>query len=131
MTPLSYLHTSQWVTEGSPWRPSEAITLRDEAGVPIGSTVMTTMLLTLYNVATDAIVNGLDGTVDVKNTRGCTLSTQGVFVLNLGSADTELLDPTKDYEVRRALVQLTWAAGVKSDALEITFVVRNVHRRPS
>ena len=127
---LQYLHTRQWISEGAPWQPPEVITLRDEAGVVIASNQMATMELTLYNVATDEVLVGADG-VDVKNARGCTLNTQGVFLLKLTSADTVILDPTQAYELRRVLIRYAWpTVPTKTDALEITCVVRNLHRIP-
>jgi hypothetical protein len=92
---------------------------------------MTTMTLTLYNptLSTHPIINEVDG-VDVKNTRSCTISTSGVFVLTLLPADTAIVDSARRYEIRRAMVEYTWASGAKADALEVTFVVRNLHLRP-
>jgi hypothetical protein len=134
--PLKYLHDTQWVTEGSQWRPStrpptpDVITLRDEAGAVIGSTTMTTMILTLYDLMDPShpIVGGIQG-VDIKNTRSCSLSTQGVFVLTLLPVDTIILHPTRSYERRMAIVEYSWASGAKSDALEVQFVVRNLGHR--
>ena len=116
---------------------TETITLRDQAGVPIGNSLMSSMLLTLYECRriTDPIINGADGTVSVLSTRNCTLSAAGLFGLVLGgpgsAGDTAILDDTHIYERRTALVQYTWAAGTKRDALEVTFIVRNVIRRPT
>jgi hypothetical protein len=125
----AYLEAREWVREGTVWRPPDTITLRDEAGVTIGSTIMATMTMTLYDVDTGAIVNGVDGT-DVKNTRSCTLSTAGVFVLTLLGGDTVILDADRDYELRRALVEYTWPqAPTKSDCLEVTVAIRNVQKR--
>jgi hypothetical protein len=89
-------------------------------------------VLTLYDLTggANAIVGGVEQT-DIKNTRSCTISTGGVFVLTLLAADTVILDPAHDYEVRRALIEYTWpSVPTKSDALEVTFVVRNLTRRP-
>lgn len=130
---VAYLHQRQWVVEGSIWRPPETFTLRDEAGALIPPTQMATMLMTLYDRsdAQETIVNGVDGTVDVKNARGCLLSATGVFTLTLQPGDTVILDPTQPYEIRCALVQYTWpATPTKSDSLDVTFVVRNVRKRP-
>jgi hypothetical protein len=130
---FQFLHRDQWVTEGSIWRPPTTITLHDEAGAVIPSTQMATMLMTLYDLMdpTHPIVNGVNGTIDVKNARSCTLSTQGVFVLTLLPGDTVILDSTRPYEMRRALVEYEWpTTPTKSDALEVTFVVRNLLKRP-
>jgi hypothetical protein len=126
----TYLAEVEWIREGSPWRPPETITLRDEAGVVIGSTIMATMTMTLYDVDTGAIVNGVDGTVDVKNTRSCSLNTSGVFVLTLLPGDTAMLNTAHDHELRRALIEYTWpTTPTKSDALEVTVVIRNLQKR--
>jgi hypothetical protein len=125
-----YLYETEWIIEGAPWQSPEPITLRDEAGVVISSSQMATMLMTIYNVATDTVIPGADG-VDVKNLRGCSLSTQGIFLLKLLSADTVMLDPTRVYERRRVLIRYTWPTSpTKADALELTMVVRNLHRVP-
>ena len=129
---LNYLHERFWVTEGSVWRPPEPITLRDEAGVPIGNALMSSMLMTLYNVETDAIVNGVDGTVSVMDgQRSCTLSAAGIYILTLLPADTVMLDSTLPYERRRALIRYQWPfVPTKADALQIDLVIRNLHRLP-
>lgn len=128
-----YLYETEWIMEGALWQPLDVITLRDEAGAVIGSTQMATMLMTIYNAATNAIVNGVDGTISVKNARSCTLSSQGIFVPKLLSADTfaAITITSQVYEVIKILVQYTWpSTPTKSDALEITVAIRNVHRRP-
>jgi hypothetical protein len=127
---FTFRHESMWVTEGSEWRPPTTIILRDAAGAVIPSSQMATMLMTLYDTKTQAIVNGVDGTVDVKNVRSCVLSLQGVFTLTLLPADNIMLDPTRTYEERCALVQYQWpTVPTKSDALEVIYVVRNVAKR--
>lgn len=130
---FEYLYESQWITEGSIWRPPDQIILHDEAGAVIPSTQMATMTMTIYDGTggLQAIVNGVDGTTDVKNTRSCTLSTGGVFVLTLLPTDTAILVSTHAYEIRHVLVEYTWpSTPTKSDALQITCVIRNVTRRP-
>ena len=132
---LSYLHESQWITEGSIWRPAP-LTLHDEAGLPIGNAVMTSMLMTIYDLMDplQPIVNQVDGTVSVLNARGCTLSVTGIFIITLSppgfAGDTVILDSSRPYELRRVLVRYTWATGTKADALEITIVIRNLHKVP-
>jgi hypothetical protein len=125
---IHYLQQTQIVAEGQTWRPAP-ITLKDEAGNVITSSAMSTMVLTLYDVRTRAIVNSVDQ-VNIKNTGRGAINSSGIFTLTLLPADTAIVNDTNPYEVRRALVQYTWAAGVKADAIEITFVVRNLHRRP-
>jgi hypothetical protein len=133
---LKYLDDRYWITKGSIWRPPDTILLRDEAKLPIGNAVMTSMLMTIYDLEapTHAFVNGVDGTVSVLNARGCTLSPTGVFVLTLsppGSpGDTAILVNQRTYERRRILIAYTWAGGLKPDALEITVVIRNVEYIP-
>lgn len=128
----AYLQTRQWITEGATWRVPETLTLRDDAGVGIPSTQMATLVMTLYDLMdpTYPLVNGVDH-LDIKNTRGCTLSPQGVLVVTLLPEDTVILDSRHAYERRRALIEYTWPlTPTKSDALELTVVVRNLTRRP-
>lgn len=126
-----YTRQSQWAIEGSTWRPPGTITLRDEAGQAIGSTVINTLTLTLYDKSGSApdIVNGVEE-VNIKNTGRGQLSSTGVLTLTLTPQDTALIDATHAYEVRGALVRYTWANETKADAIEITFYIRNLSRHP-
>jgi hypothetical protein len=131
--PVKYFHESQWLIEGSEWRPPTPFTLRDAAGAVIPSSQMATMTMTIQDWSDPAhpIVNGVNGTTDVKNTRGCTLSTAGVFVLTLLPADTMILNDAREYEIRRVMVEYAWPlVPTKSDAIEVFVVVRNLERRP-
>jgi hypothetical protein len=122
-----------WITEGAEWMPPDPIVLKDAAGAIIPSTQMATMTMTIQDWSNPAhpIVNGVDGTVDVKNTRGCSLSTQGVFKLVLLKEDTVILNDARGYEKRRILVEYEWpATPTKSDALEVFVIIRNLERRP-
>jgi hypothetical protein len=129
-----YLHyDTESIVEGSEWQVPDVITLRDAAGVVIPSSQMATMTLTLqdWSDPTHPIVNGVDGTVDVKNARSCTLSTQGIFKLVLLKEDTIILNDARSYEIKRVMVEYQWpAVPTKSDALEIFIIVRNLERRP-
>lgn len=131
---FSYLADRAWITKGSIWKPPEIITLRDEANAPIGNALMTSMLMTMYDLEdpTHPIVNGVDGTVSVLNARGCTLSSTGVFGLTLSPpgfpGDTAILVSSRTYERRKILIAYTWAGGLKPDALELTVVIRNVEK---
>ena len=129
---FQFLYESQWITEGSTWRPPEVITLRDEAGVAISSSQIATLLLTLYDLSggANAIVNSVEQT-NIKNARSCLISSAGILTLTLLPADTAILVATRPYELRRVLVEYTWpSTPTKSDCLEVTVVIRNVARRP-
>jgi hypothetical protein len=126
-----YLHyDTESIIEGSEWQVPDVITLRDAAGVAIPSSQMATMVMTLYNVSTNSIVNGVEQT-DIKNTRSCSLSTQGILKVILLTDDTQIINPVNAYEIRRILIEYTWPiVPTKSDAIEITIIIRNVARRP-
>jgi hypothetical protein len=126
---LSFLRPNQWILERSTWRP-DPITLRDEAGMVIPSTSLTTMVLTLYDLTggANAIVNLVNAT-DIKNVGRGNITTQGVFTLTLLPADTVILTATNEKEVRRALIEYTYASGAKADAIEMTFIIRNLALR--
>jgi hypothetical protein len=128
-----YLYETEWITEGSEWRIPTPVTLRDAAGLAISSSQMATMTMTIqdWSDPTHPIVNGVDGTTDIKNLRGCTLSPLGVFVLTLLKEDTVILNDARGYEMKRIMVEFQWpTVPTKSDALEVFIIVRNLERRP-
>ena len=138
---LKYLHNGanggpdQWVNEGSVWRPSsrppapDVLTLYDgSTGGVLSSSNIATLTLTLYDLTggDNEIINNLDAE-NIKNTRNCTISTQGLLVLIFGITDTVILDHAHAYERRRARIDFTWPmTPTKADTLIIDFVIRNI-----
>lgn len=130
---LNFFHPREYVTEGSTWRPP-VMTLKDHAGAIISGSNLHTMVLTLYDLPSETIV----GTppvqqIDIKNVVGGrgAITTQGVFTLTLTKEDTLSAAEATRLQVRRALVEYTWpAGGANADAIELTFVIRQVRKRP-
>ena len=108
-------------------------TLIDEDDVPVPLGAIGTMTLTLYDLATDTVINGrLDASV--LNTGGGTLHpTSGAFTLRLGGADNPILQPAGlapgQTETHVALLEATWSSG-GAWAGQIKVLVRQIHRRP-
>lgn len=102
-----------------PWQ------LVDENANDIDPTTVTAMTLTLYDVATQAIVNGVDHANILNAGRGL-LNSEGVLYMSLLPADNVILDPALNNEQHVALVEWTYAGGQKKASHEVVFFVRRV-----
>ncbi len=139
-TMYQYFHTTQWAIEGADWRPStrpptpDIFTLYDSSGVVVGSSVISTLTLTLYDPMSAGfpIINAVDE-LNIKNDglRG-TISPSGVFALKLTIEDMAISPAyaTAIYERRNALVSWT-ATNNRAGALLFEFCLRNLVRRPA
>lgn len=135
----AYLHERQWVMEGSDWQPStspptpDVIVIRDSAGVAVGFSSISTLVLTLYDptLPTHPIINAIEQ-ANIKNdgVRGV-ISPLGVLTLKLIPADlvTTAAHASAIYERRDALVEWT-ATNNRAGALLFQFCIRNLSRRP-
>jgi hypothetical protein len=108
-------------------------TLLDEESAPVPVAALGTMTLTLYDLATDAIINSRDGQ-NILNLNGGTFApTSGAFELTLGSADNPIVTPAAipvgQTETHIALLESTWSGGGWCGIARI--LVRQVHRRPA
>ncbi len=97
----------------------------DEAGSPLGSSALTTLKLTLYNLASGAIINSVNE-VSILNAGRGTVDVSGNLVLTLLPADGVIVDDTLKFERHLALIEWTYAGGTKSGSKEIEFKVRNL-----
>ncbi|MEK7328029.1 MAG: hypothetical protein AAB217_22530 [Chloroflexota bacterium] len=105
-------------------------TLLDETGAAIPSAGLSTLKLTLYNrdSLTKEIINTVTQ-VNILNTgRGTVHASSGLLTLTLDPADNQIIDDTQDQEWHRALIEGTYAAGVKAFKAEIDFPVRNLNK---
>lgn len=105
-------------------------TLLDEAGDPVPLVALNTVTLTLYDKASDTIINLRDGQ-DIKNNNGGTIeATSGAFTLLLGSADNVIVNTAlvaPQIETHVALIRATWGSGgYWSGIAQVR--VRQVHR---
>jgi hypothetical protein len=118
-TPLS-----EPAVEKSSYRITATIT--DESGAALPAASLTTLVLTLYALdAAQTIVNGVNAANILNSGRGA-VDAAGKLTLTLLPADNVLIDPTQSSEIHVALVEWTWAAGLKAGKHEVQFTVVNL-----
>jgi hypothetical protein len=95
------------VNEFNSW--SFTADLSKDDGSPLGPTALETLTLTLYDIATDGVLNTVDH-VNIKNTGRGMLDAQGHLVVTLISQDNPIVGPGPQ-EQHKALVIGTWNGG--------------------
>lgn len=113
------------VPEGSSRRYSA--TLVDFDGNPIQAGQITSILFSLLDARTNAVINNRDR-VQVRNANGGTLSSLGVFSQVFSPSDTVTTDDTP-VQPRRAIFQVTFLDGVENH--EVIFWVQNLAHIPA
>lgn len=131
---------------------SYACVITDHAGTPIPAVSMTTLKLTLYDLATDAIINARNA-VSVLNVNGGTLDSSGNFTMIFDIADNVILGSataTRDLadlvaargsqplplkakvrsqvETHVAFFEFTYAAGTRAGKHEVFVDVLNLNK---
>lgn len=132
---LIYHYQTEWFAERQ--TAIFSVTLREPApagsiGAVIPGSSLATCVLTLYDPSTSAnsIVNSIEQT-SIKNVGRGAISAAGILTLTLTPADMVILVAAHPYELRRALIEITWpTTPTKEDAYQIDFVVENISRRP-
>lgn len=109
--------------------PRLTATITDETGAPVPAANLSTLKLTLYDLISDAIVNGRDK-VNVLNANGGTVDAQGLFTWQGSPADTAMGTPEGDNTIRVALLEWSWAGGSRVGRHEVMFEVRNLGHVP-
>lgn len=99
--------------------------LVDELGVAVPGANLTTLILTLYDLDTDTIVNGRNGQ-NVLNANGVTVDVAGHLVWTIAPADTTMVTAASGSERHRAIFVATWNGGAKSLPWEVELVVQNL-----
>lgn len=102
-----------------------SFTIKDENGNAIPVSQLTTVTLTLYSTASDAIVNARSGQ-DVKNQNNVTIDAAGLVTWTQQLADLTILDDSLHEETHRALFLFTWQSGARSHPHEVDFVIENL-----
>jgi hypothetical protein len=97
-------------------------TLTEEDGVT--GFQPTTLVLTLYDDRTGAIINSREA-LNVLNANIGTVSSEGAVALLFTPADMAVVGGVP-YETHVALLEWTWSGGTKAGRHEIVFVVRNL-----
>jgi hypothetical protein len=110
-------------------------TLLDENGVFVPGSSLSTLTLTLYDRATDAIINGRNAQ-DVLNNNNVSVSEAGVVVWSITPADTPIVgtpvtttivtvdgERVVGVEAHVALFRATWEGGAKALTYQMTINV--------
>ena len=101
-------------------------TLNDEDGDALALANVDTLILTLYEEATETIINSRSGS-DIKNTDGGTLhATSGAFTLTLAPDDMAIVQTDRNKEWHVALIEWTYNSGADDGGKEIAFQVQNL-----
>jgi hypothetical protein len=104
--------------------------LVDELGAVVPVANLTSLKLTLYDVATDTIINDREDQ-DVLNTNDVTFDSSGHGMWSIQPADNAIQTDTVDVEKHVALFVATWAVGTKSKPHEVVLNVRNLRQVPA
>jgi hypothetical protein len=97
---------------------------RDDAGDPIGLSRFETLTLTLYDRASEAVINGHDKQ-DVLNANGGVLDEAGLVVMDLGVSDNVILNAEVKAEQHVALFEYQYDSGRRGKS-ELAFLVGNL-----
>jgi len=116
------------VPEQTALRYSAALTKEDGTALGSGEAGLT-LTLTLYDVATGTIVNGLNAS-NILNTGRGTLSAGGALVVTLIPADLVVLTGEGSGGDRVMLIQGVWASGARATRHEVLFRVVNLDKVP-
>lgn len=104
-------------------------TLTDEDAAPITLASVSTLTLTLYDVATGGIINSRNGQ-DVLNTNNVTLhATSGLLTWSIQALDNPIVTSTLSFERHRALFVATLTNGTIGRH-EVDLVVNNLGKVP-
>lgn len=104
-------------------------TFADETGAAIPLASLSTLTLTLYDRATDTVINGRDAQ-SILNVHGGTYdATSGAFTLTLGASDNVIVTAGRAgaVETHIALLEATWPVGGYWSGV-VRVQVRDVHR---
>jgi len=99
-------------------------TLLDETGAVIDGTALDSLVLTVYDVDSGAILNSRNAQ-NVKNANGVTITALGALAWTLAPADNAILGKGAT-ERHAAYFLATWASGAKKCPHEMTWLVRNL-----
>lgn len=102
-------------------------TIKDEAGVVIPGSSLTSLVLTVYSAQSGTIVNSRNAQ-NVLNLNQVAVSESGVLTWTQQVADVTILDDTLDEETHRCLFLFGWSSGgqVRSHPHEVDFLIENL-----
>ena len=103
--------------------------LRDETGALVDGDDLTTLTLTLYDEATDTIINDQYQT-DILNANGGSVDSEGNFTLTLLPEDMPIVTAGMRRELHIALIEWTYPAD-KAGWQDFAFIVTALHQPPA
>lgn len=109
-----------------------AAVVEDEDGNGIPAAAINTMVLTLYDVSSDAIINSRDGQ-DVLNVNNVTVDASGNLAWTMQPADNAISSETIKPNVKehhRALFEWTYSGGEKYGKHEVEILCENLNKVP-
>lgn len=104
-------------------------TIQDESGTALASTDLTTLTLTLYDLASETILNSRNRQ-NVLNANNVIIDVAGVLTWTMQPADNVLVDTTAKQERHVALFEWTWDSGGKAGKYEVKIDVENLKKVP-
>lgn len=99
----------------------------DANNVAVPLAALNTLVLTLFDNASKAIINGRDGQ-SVLNASNVTVSAGGVLIWTIQPLDNVILDDSLDTELHVALFQWTFNGGLESGKHAIGLRVANFEK---
>jgi hypothetical protein len=101
-------------------------TLRDESGAVVPASSLDSLTLTLFDVATETIINARDDQ-DVLNAHGVTISEAGEIVWTIEPDDNVIVTVRRTLEKHEARFSATWGSTKRSEHV-LQYYVRNLKR---
>ena len=101
--------------------------IEDEAGTAVSSAVINTATLTLYDTATDTILNNRTAQ-NVKNTNQVVIDTSGNITWSWLPADMTMTSTTKQKELHTALFTIVFNGSADKILHEVSFRVHRVRQ---
>ncbi len=109
--------------------PRLTAVIRDADGVGIPAASLNSLKWWLINKATDAIINGRNGT-GILNANGGTVDGNGNLALDLTVLDTAMIDGTRNTEVHVAEFEFVYNTGTKTGRHTVEHTIRNLRKVP-
>ncbi len=122
--PLRGISTTAFdVIEGATARYSAV--LKDETDTVIPAASLTALTLTLYNVATGAIINSRNAQ-NVLNANNVTVDASGNLVWTVQPGDNAIVDTSLDREDHVALFKFEWSSPTKRGYHQVVLRAQNM-----
>ena len=99
--------------------------IKDEADVAIAAATLTTLTLTLYDLAKASIINSRNA-VDALNANNVVVDSSGNLTWTMQPADNVIVTDGNELEPHFALFEYTWSSPAKRGSHEVALFVRDI-----